>query len=189
MLVACRQAGLSALGAYYAGVRARDAGRLGPPTQPPPASCPELCFADPAGRVSSNTLRRPAASAAPKKSDRARATAPSAAAGAGRPRATTAISIVVNTYNSWYYCWIRGIFLTEGFQATIRLPEVPPGGSLPPEALSIPQYRPLARRFSCAGSRLLAAPIYRPSGRADATGVERGGAPCVLAATRVTLFT
>ena len=76
----------------------------------------------------------------------------------------------------------RGIFLTEGFQATIRLPKTPPG-SLPREALFIPpdlacSAAILLLRFS----RLLAASIYRPSGRADATGVERGGAPCVLAA-------
>jgi hypothetical protein len=48
------------------------------------------------------------------------------ATGAGRPTATTAISIVKNTYNFWYCCSIRGIFLTEGFQATIRLPKAPP---------------------------------------------------------------
>ena len=50
-----------------------------------------------------------------KRLDRARATT-----------ATTTSSFHLHPYHICYYCSVRGIFLTEGFQATIKLPEVPP---------------------------------------------------------------
>ena len=125
MLPRRRLAGLSALGAYYAGVRVgAQCGPTRSPTRPPPASCPELSLlADPAGRISSNTPR-----AAPQRprAQKARPSAsykrPNAATGA----ATTTSSFHQNSYHICYYRSIGGIFLTEGFQALIRLPEVPP---------------------------------------------------------------
>ena len=108
---------------------ARNAGRRGPQRGLPPRHARDhALLADPAGRISSNTPAPPHSVRSPgvKSSDRAELQRPSATTGAGRPTATTASTFGQHTYRTSYYRSIRGIFLTEGFQATIRLPEVPP---------------------------------------------------------------
>jgi hypothetical protein len=130
-LLACPLAGLSAPGACYAAVRGRAVRTDAvPPNRPPPASCRNhSLLADPAGRVSSkHPPRRPTASAAPASNGltERELQRPSAATGAGRPMATTTSSLPQHPYRICYYRSVGGIFLTEGFQTTIRLPEVPP---------------------------------------------------------------
>jgi hypothetical protein len=58
--------------------------------------------------------------------------------GRGPPTPPVASTFGQHTYRTGYYRSIRGIFLKEGFQATIWLQKAPPRGALPPEALSIP---------------------------------------------------
>ena len=84
-------------------------------------------LADSAGAFLPTPPRRPTAPAAPaqKRPNRARVTAAECRNGRGLPMATVASSVGQHTYHTSYYCSGWGIFLTEGFQATIRLPEVP----------------------------------------------------------------
>ena len=56
--------------------------------------------------------------------------------GRGPPTPPVASTFGQHTYRTSYYRSIRGIFLTEGFQATIRLPEVPPAPFLAVRLLS-----------------------------------------------------
>jgi hypothetical protein len=90
--------------------RARNSGRRGPPTRPPPRHARNhSLLADPAERISSNTP-------APPHSVRNRAS--------GRAPQP---SFHQHPYRFCYYRSIGGIFLKEGFQATIKLPAPPPG--------------------------------------------------------------
>jgi hypothetical protein len=89
--------------------RARNSGRRGPPTRPPPRHARNhSLLADPAERISSNTP-------APPHSVRNRAS--------GRAPQP---SFHQHPYRFCYYRSIGGIFLKEGFQATIKLPAPPP---------------------------------------------------------------
>jgi hypothetical protein len=86
-------------------------------------------LADPAGRISSNTPRaapqRPRAQKA-RPSESYSSRAPQRARAEQRHRVSDQ-----HTYYMSYYSSIGGIFLTEGFQTTIRLPKAPPGGHCP----------------------------------------------------------
>jgi hypothetical protein len=82
---------------------------------PPRHARNDALLADPAGRISSTPSRRPA--------ERHH--------GRGPPTPPVASTFGQHTYRTSYYRSIRGIFLTEGFQATIRLPKVPPPRPLP----------------------------------------------------------
>jgi hypothetical protein len=129
MLVACRLAGLFALGACYAVVGARAVRADAAPQRsiPPRHAQNHALLADPTGRVSSNTPARPPAPAAPriKRPDR-ELQRPSAATGVGRPMATTTPSLPQHPYRICLLSFDRGIFLTEGFQAKDRLAKGPP---------------------------------------------------------------
>jgi len=132
---ACRLAGLSALGAHYAGVKWRtQCGPTRSPTRPRPRVTAGPCASRRRqGAFLPNTPR-----AAPQRprAQKARPSAsykrPNAATGA----ATTTSSFHQNSYHICYYRSIGAIFLTAGFQATIRLPEVPPAPFLAVRLLS-----------------------------------------------------
>jgi hypothetical protein len=111
-LLACRLAGLSA-------PSARSAGRRSPPNVASPASMPGTMRFSQTQQVAflPNPPRHPTASAA---------RAQKARTGAGRATATNTSSFHQHPYRICYYCSVGGIFLTEGFQATIRLPKGPP---------------------------------------------------------------
>jgi hypothetical protein len=121
--------------------RARSAGRRGPPTRPPPASCSEPCASRRLGRVlSSNTPR-----ATPQRPQpRGQNARPSASYSgrapqrAGRPTATTTSSFHQHPYHIYYYLFGWGIFWRDGFSANNRLPK-PPRGHCPVRRFSIPQ--------------------------------------------------
>ena len=140
---ACRLAGLSALGAHYAGVKWRtQCGPTRSPTRPRPRVTAGPCASRRRqGAFLPNTPR-----AAPQRprAQKARPSAsykrPNAATGA----ATTTSSFHQNSYHICYYRSIGAIFLTAGFQATIRLPEVPP----PPPSWRSDFYRLLLFRLA-----------------------------------------
>ena len=129
-LVACPLAGLSALGAYYAGVRARAVRADAVPQRGLPRVMPgTMRFSQTRqGAFLPTPPRRPTASAAPgvKRPDRARATAAERRNGRGPSNGNNDIELPSTSILHLLLLFARGIFLTEGFQATIRLPEVPP---------------------------------------------------------------
>jgi hypothetical protein len=131
MLVACRLTGLSARRTYYAGVIARAMRADAVPNAASPRVTPRTMrfsqtrqgarfFQHPRA---ARQRPQPRASKGPTERELQR---PSAATGAGRPMATTTSSLPQHPYRICYYHPIGGIFSTEGFQTTIRLPEVPP---------------------------------------------------------------
>jgi hypothetical protein len=133
-LLACPLACLSAPGACYAGVRGAQCGPTRfPQTDLPPRHAATIRFSQTRqGAFLLNTLRaapqhpQPRASKGP--TERALQW-PSAATGAGRQRQQLASTFGQHTYCTSYYRSVGGISLTEGFQATIRLPKAPPAPS------------------------------------------------------------
>ncbi len=95
------------------------------------ASCPEPCASRRPGRAHffQHPPRRPTASAAPgvKSPDRARATAAERRNGRGPSNDNNDIEHLLQYTQCLLLLFNRDIFLTEGFQAKNRLPEVPPG--------------------------------------------------------------